>query len=118
MGEGLDDEEAAKGNILEKVMKEMNELDRDQERIQVFSQEQSIQDYELDPESQTCMTDFPLKPYAGLEDIRAADHIANEHQVPINYYDNDDGFWDNFIKEKQERHLTQGFITNRRFFRH
>ena len=52
------------------------------------------------------MTDFPIKPYAGLEDIKAADHIANEHQVPINYYDNDDGFWDNFIKEKQEKHLT------------
>lgn len=50
MGEGLDDEEAAKGNILEKVMKEMNEMDRDRERTQVFSQEQSIQDYELDPE--------------------------------------------------------------------
>ena len=50
MGEGLDDEEAAKGKILEKVMKEMNEMDRDRERTQVFSQEQSIQDYELDPE--------------------------------------------------------------------
>ena len=64
------------------------------------------------------MTDWPLKPYADLDDIEAADHIANEHLVPINYYDNEDGFWDKYIKEKQERQQSQGFITNRRYFKH
>lgn len=29
--------------------------------------------------------------------------VADKSTVnPINYYDNDDGYWDNFIKEKQE----------------
>ena len=93
-------------------------MDLDEERSQIFDKELSITDYELDPESQTCLTDFPLKPYAGLDDIEAADDIANEHLVPINYYDNEDGFWDNYIKEKQERQLQAGFITNRRYFKH
>jgi len=26
--------------------------------------------------------------------------MANEHTVPINYYDNDDGFWDEYIRQK------------------
>ena len=33
MGDGIDDEDAARGNSLEKVMKEVNEMDREGERI-------------------------------------------------------------------------------------
>ena len=32
LGDGLDDDEASKNNMLEKVMKEVNEMDRDKER--------------------------------------------------------------------------------------
>ena len=32
MGDGIDDEDAAGGNSLEKVMKEVNEMDLDEER--------------------------------------------------------------------------------------
>ena len=42
MGDGIDDEDAAGGNSLEKVMKEVNEMDLDEERTQIFSTEQSI----------------------------------------------------------------------------
>ena len=98
MGEGLEEEKEAKGNILEQVMKEVNKMDHEGERRQIYDMELSIKDYELDPEVQTCMTDWPLKPYAGLEDIEAEKHLANDHLVPINYYDNEDGFWDNYIK--------------------
>ena len=118
MGEGLEEEKEAKGNILEQVMKEVNKMDHEGERRQIYDMELSIKDYELDPEVQTCMTDWPLKPYAGLEDIEAEKHLANDHLVPINYYDNEDGFWDNYIKEKQERQVSAGFITNRRYFKH
>ena len=44
--------------------------------------------------------------------------MANEHLVPINYYDNDDGFWDDYIREKQERQYEAGMITCRRWFKH
>ena len=49
---------------------------------------------------QQCLTDFPVKEYADIDEIQGAHDMANEHLVPINYYDNDDGFWDEYIREK------------------
>jgi len=43
------------------------------------------------------MVDFPTKEYAKIDEVQAADEMANEHLVPINYYDNEDGFWDDYI---------------------
>jgi len=101
---GLDEEEAAaKANILERVMKEVSNKSLSAERAQIYEEEQSITQYELDPEVQTCMVDFPTKEYATIDEIEGADHMANEHLVPINYYDNDDGFWDEYIAEKEQR---------------
>ena len=39
-------------------------------------------------------------------------------ELPINYYDNDDGFWDDYILEKQGRWEQAGMIVNRRDFIH
>ena len=64
------------------------------------------------------MVDFPTKPYANLEDVQAADQVRNEHLVPINYYDNDDGFWDEYIAAKRQRQAEAGFITHRFFLEH
>jgi len=48
---GLDEEEtAARGNILEKVMKKIGETDRESERRKVYDTEQTITEYEMDPE--------------------------------------------------------------------
>jgi len=47
------------------------------------------------------MVDFPSKGYATIDEVEGAKDIANEHIVPINFYDNDDGFWDEYIKAKQ-----------------
>ena len=38
--------------------------------------------------------------------------------LPINYYDNDDGFWDDYIKMKQRKLEEHNLITNRKFFKH
>ena len=46
------------------------------------------------------MVDFPTKEYAGVDEVKAAREKSNEHLVPINYYDNDDGFWDEYIAAK------------------
>ena len=116
---GLDDEEAAaKGNMLERVMKEVGDKDLEEERRQIYDEEQTITQYELDPETQKCMVDFPVKPYAHVDDIQAAADVANENLVPINYYDNDDGFWDDYIAAKQQSQVEAGFLTNRRWFKH
>jgi hypothetical protein len=38
--------------------------------------------------------------------------------MPVDYYDNDDGFWDDYIQEKQQKMQEAGFITQRKFFKH
>ena len=116
---GLDEEEAAaRGNMLERVMKQIGETDHEVERRKVYDTEQTITQYEMDPEVQKCMVDFPSKGYATIDEVEGAKDIANEHIVPINFYDNDDGFWDEYIKAKQQRQVEAGFITNRKWFKH
>ena len=39
------------------------------------------------------LEDFPVKPYADPYDIKDPGYQA----YPINYYDNDDGFWDEYL---------------------
>ena len=67
---GLDEEEAlARGNMLERVMTSIGKTDLDQQRRQVYDIESSITQYEMDPEVQKCMVDFPTKGYADIDDV-------------------------------------------------
>ena len=98
---GLDEEEAAaRSNILEQVMRQVKKTDHDEIRRQVYEEEMTITQFEMDPEVQKCMVDFPAKPYADVDAIEAARDVANENLVPVNYYDNDDGFWDEYLAAK------------------
>lgn len=116
---GLDDEEAAaNASLADQAMKKLANLDREQIRREIYDKEGNISQYELDPEVQQCMVDFPQKPYADLDDVEAKDDVANEHVVPINFYDNDDGFWDEYIADKEKRQVEAGYLTNRRWFKH
>ena len=65
--------------MLERVMKDISETDHVKERKQVYEEELNISHFELEADVETCMTDFPLKPYAGIDDVQAADHVANEY---------------------------------------
>ena len=91
---------------------------RAKERSALYEQEMSIDDYKVEAEVETCMTDFHRKPYGGVDEYPVSIEERNEHLVPIDYYDNDDGFWDDYIKEKQHRSEKAGFLTHRRFFKH
>ena len=113
-----DDDAAKNADVLEEVMKEVTGRERDAERRKIYDEEMQIKDYELDPETQQCLVDFPTKPYADIDEIQAANDIANQNLVPINYYDNEDGFWDEWIRQKQERQVEAGFLTARRWFKH
>jgi len=37
---------------------------------------------------------------------------------PVNYWDNDDGFWNEYIDYKHKRMEDAGFLVNRKFFKH
>ena len=101
---GLDDDESPENmSTMQKVMKEMEGKSLEDDRREIYDNELTTNEFELDPETQTCMVDFPTKPYATVDEVQAADEMANENLVPINYYDNDDGFWDDYIDMKLEK---------------
>lgn len=59
------------------------------------------------------MTDFYVKPYP--------DPLAPppKHLLqPLNYYDNDDGFWTEYIQHKQNKWAANPMIVNRPFLKH
>lgn len=48
-----------------------------------------------------------------MEKFEAIDNL------PVDYYDNDDGFWDTYIKEKYEKYAKDIPIrASRQFFKH
>ena len=73
-----------------------DEDQRDREAARIMEQELSITEYQVEPEMEKVMTDFYVKPYPDPT-------IPPEKPLiqPINYYDNDDGFWDEYIQHKQ-----------------
>ena len=116
MSGGIDDENVER-NVSDLMNEKLAKIDIAAERQKVLD-ENSIEKYQLDPGVQDCLTDFPVKEYAQIDEVENAKNLSNEHQVPINFYDNDDGFWDEFIRAKQQAQYDAGFITLRPWFKH
>ena len=112
------DEDDDANSLVEKVIAGVDDVDRDKERRNLYETEMNIDSYAVEPESESCLTDFPLKEYAHADEPIRSKEELNEHLVPINYYDNEDGFWDTYIKEKHHKQEEAGLITQRLFFKH
>ena len=67
----------------------------------------------MEPELEKVLTDFEIKPYP---DIMSREDPGPP--IPIDFYDNDDGFWDKYIQRKKERMSEHPLIVNRLFFKH
>lgn len=52
-----------------------------------------------------------------MEDIEA-DPAEMAFPQPVNYWDNDDGFWDEYISDKHRKMEANDYIVNRKFFKH
>lgn len=68
--------------------------------------ELNIDQYQVQPAQNQCMTDFELLHDQGPKDICArvsGNRIfgVEAKQLPLDYYDNEDGFWDDYIAEKR-----------------
>lgn len=86
-------------------------------------EEMNINEYRVEPATNQCMTDFFEFDHPGLDDVQAyvcgeTEYGVPPEELPLNYYDNDDGFWDTYIKEKQDRGERAGMVTNRMYFIH
>lgn len=118
---GLDDDQkkaADAGQLIESLIGGTDYDNRMKERERILSQEQNIDKYQFEAATEEIMTDYVLKPYAKVDDIEAAEAVQNEPRIPCNYYDNDDGFWSDYINYKQRRWQDAGMITHRKFFKH
>jgi hypothetical protein len=60
------------------------------------------------------LTDFPILPYTDPT-TTACDP---KPILPIHYYDNDDGFWTEYIQHKQDKWASNDMIVNRMFLKH
>lgn len=99
-------------------------MDRDSRldmRSSINAAATDIESYKVQPVSNQCMEDFPTMDDPGIDTTE----IDNDHrygplpkELPINYYDNDDGFWDNYIDHKRTRGLEAGFMVKRPCFTH
>jgi hypothetical protein len=63
-------------------------------------------------------SDFYKKPYAEPDHIEAEDELLHDPLIPVNFYDNDDGFWTQYMNEKIDRWGEHDVLNNRRYFKH
>jgi len=118
---GLDDEERAQvdvGKLIEGIVGGTEYDERMKERERIMSQEQNIDKYQFEAATDEIMVDYMPKDYAGIDEVQAAEAVKHDPLIPCNYYDNDDGFWDEYIQHKQQRWQEAGMITHRKFFKH
>lgn len=110
---GIDDDEET--NVLQ-----MDEVSREAERRSIYDTEGSIKEFEVEPEVEECATDFYRKPYGGPDARKwdAQQELDNDPLIPINYYDNEDGFWNTYIDHKYKQWDDQQILTRRQFFKH
>ena len=93
---------------------------RGKEMAEIAAKDMSIDGYTVEPATTQCLTDFATLEDPAPEDIEGWDcgegakGVAPE-ELPLHYYDNDDGFWDDYIKYKRDRweNADGGMITNR-----
>lgn len=87
---------------MELALKVTDQEHRLEDMRKAADEEMNINEYKVEPATNQCMTDFFEFDLPKLDDIQA--QVAGEteygvppEQLPLNYYDNDDGFWDDYI---------------------
>lgn len=101
----------------------MDAQSRKDDMRRAAEQEMNIDDYQVQPATLQCLTDYPTFEHLGPEEIPAYTvgdivHGVPAEELPLVYYDNEDGFWDEYIEMKNQRYAAQHMITRRPFFQH
>ena len=108
---------------MEAALKVMDQEHRLEDMRRAADEEMNINEYKVEPATNQCMTDFFEFDHPGLDEIQA--QVCGEtkygvppEELPLNYYENDVGFWDSYIQQKQNRWEDAGMITKRMYFIH
>lgn len=121
LGAGVQDDKMNSADIkqqIEKLIGGQDYVSRMKERERILGQEQNIDKFQFEAATEEIMDDYIPKKYADVDSVEAAETAQHEPQIPCNYYENDDGFWDDYIDWKQQRWQDAGMITHRKFFKH
>jgi len=91
--------------------------------MKIAEADMNIEEFKVQPATNQCMTDFFTFQNMGIDQVETevAGDVENgvrPEEVPIDFYDNDDGFWDGYISHKRTRATDAGFLTRRPFFSH
>jgi hypothetical protein len=98
---------------MERFASGLDEDSREREAAKIMEQELNITEYQVEPEMEKVMTDFYVKPYADPKEPQEKPLLQ-----PLNYYDNDDGFWNEYIEQKHQKWFSNPLIVNRPFLKH
>jgi hypothetical protein len=75
-----------------------------------------VEKFELEKTTdQHALKDFVIKPYANIYDCQ---FDPKSYNYPINYYDNDDGYWDDWIAHKNRGYNENDMIVGRKHLKH
>jgi hypothetical protein len=91
---------------------------REREAASIMEKEQNITSYQVEPEMEKVMTDFYVKPHYDIREDPYRKGTKKAMIAPLNYYDNDDGFWTEYIQHKEKRWAANPLIVNRPFLKH
>ena len=108
---------------MEAALRVMDQEHRLEDMRRAADEEMNINEYKVEPATNQCMTDFFEFDHPGLDEIQAqvcgeTEYGVPAEELPLNYYENDDGFWDNYIQQKQNKWEDAGMITKRMYFIH
>lgn len=119
----MQDDEEKELSPMEAALQVLDDDYRMQQIQEIQINDMNIDEYQVEPATTQCLTDFPVLENPEIHEVEA--HVSTNFfrgveasELPINYYDNDDGFWDDYIKYKQQRWEDAGMITNRKYFFH
>lgn len=117
--DGEEDEEDF--SPMQEALKMMDQEHRLDDMRAIADKDMNIESFKVQPATNQCLADFPTMRNPTIDDVQA--ELSGEHgilpsELPLNYYDNDDGFWDNYIDDKRTRGDQAGFIVRRPFFTH
>lgn len=78
---------------MERFASGVDEDARDREAQKIIETEMNISEFQVEPEMEKVQTDFYILPHSEPYEIKE----PYGPLLPLNYYDNDDGFWDEYI---------------------
>lgn len=102
--------------MFNKMVLSIDQEVRDKAREKMIMEEQNANNFSVDTATEDIETDFKMMGYVDLD--HPGDGVEKDTVQPVDYWDNDDGFWDEYLQHRQGRMEDAQYLINRRYFIH